>query len=138
MIELRKYNASHIVDLGITDPARVSYYKMAEASEFAVSGFVGGQCIGVCGIAWLYEKVYTLWANFGDGVRRRPIEFHREAKRYLPLWLDHIDWRRVEALVDPDQSSHCRWIKSLGFDFESRKWRGGFEGRDMLVFTRIR
>ena len=47
-------------------------------------------------------------------------------------------YRRLETTVDPDFPPARRWVRLLGFAFEGRLRRYTPDGRDMLIYARIR
>ena len=53
-------------------------------------------------------------------------------------FLDVRDTRRVEMIVDPNHRAACRWARLLGFEQEGYMKLFSPDGRDALMFARVR
>jgi RimJ/RimL family protein N-acetyltransferase len=134
----REFKAEHAFQIITKDADSIKFAVEAEASAFAYSIFDGEQCVGCAGIMRTYGRCYYVWAIVGEGLRKHRLYLHKMVLQYLPLWLNNVDYVRVEVMCEADNKRDQHWAESLGFEFESRKVRGGANGGDSLVYAKVK
>lgn len=94
----------------------------------------GERVFGVGGIVRHHAHCGEAWTLLAaDAGPVMPI-IHRLAKGVL----DASPLRRVHAYADPNFWPAQRWLRLLGFELEGRCRAVTPEGRDMLLFARVR
>ena len=86
------------------------------------------------GIVPIWDNRALAWMWMGDISGRHMIGIHRAVKQFL----DETSFKRIEATVDVGFKPGMRWMKMLGFEMEGylRAYRP--DGRDMIMFSRIK
>ena len=93
-----------------------------------------GQVIACGGLLPHWPGRATAWMLIGQAAGPHFAAIHKRVARGL---VTH-PYRRVEAHVDVGFTEGIRWMKMLGFEFESYKRAYRPDGADMLEFVRIR
>lgn len=78
---------------------------------------------------------YEGWAVFDRKIGQEFITIHRMVKRYLEL----VDFRRIECVVNFEFSRGHRWAKALGFEVEASLLKRYFDtGEDAVLYARVK
>ena len=77
-----------------------------------------------------------VWALVGQR-RASPVLLHKTAKRMLDFVIADKQPRRIEAMVQSDQATLCRWIQRLGFTEFGLRRAYGLNGETYTMFERI-
>lgn len=105
---------------------------VADGSAWAVED--GGVVVGVGGIVRHHEQMGEAWTLLSPAAGRVMPQIHRLVRGVL----DRCELRRVQAYADPNFWPAQRWLRLLGFVHEGRCRAVTPEGRDMLLFARVR
>lgn len=92
-----------------------------------------GKPIVACGVVEYWQDRGYMWSFIGLGAERIA---HRKAREYL----DSVPLRRLEAAVDAEFDTGCRWLDRLGFRRESAAPVRAFwpNGRDAHLYALVR
>lgn len=93
-----------------------------------------GEPVACGGLYELWPGRALAWTYLGASVGREFVALHRTVKRHLEL----APWRRVEAYVEAGFPQGHRWVRTLGFTLEG--FLRGFmpDGKDMVLYSRVR
>jgi hypothetical protein len=80
----------------------------------ALSARVGDDLVGVAGIGYLGAGRVFAFAHLSEECRKRKIQLHRQAKRFLAD-AERAGARVITAVADPNIPGACRWLDALGF-----------------------
>lgn len=104
------------------------------------SAFCGEQFIGAAGIVIGYPGVGEGWAVVPQTTgadRQHAAYFHRHVARLIPLLAETHKIRRLQVLVRDEFSISKRWIRKLGFEYESTLVKAGVLGEDLCMYVRF-
>ena len=93
-----------------------------------------GRALICAGICELWTGTGMCWASFDINARPAMLESHRRTLEEL----DRAPFKRLEMYVLPGFSEALRWARMLRFELECLKECGSPDGRDILVFKRIK
>lgn len=93
-----------------------------------------GAVLGVGGIVRHHEQMGEAWTLLSPAAGAHMRRIHRVVAGVL----ERCELRRVQAFADPDFWPAQRWLRLLGFEHEGRCRAVTPEGRDMLLFARVR
>ncbi len=93
-----------------------------------------GRVIACGGLLPHWPGRATAWMLIGHAAGPHFAAIHRHVFKFLT----RSPYRRIEAHVDVGFKEGIRWMKMLGFEFESYKRAYRPDGADMLEFVRIR
>lgn len=96
------------------------------------------EVVAVMGFILFHEGVGAVWAVISDDARGHGIAVTRYAKTLLKRWINDYGLFRVQALVRVDRPEYKRWIKLLGFDYESTMRKVTPDRRDMECYALVR
>lgn len=99
----------------------------------ALCGHTGRPLI-CAGIVPLWPHRAMCWASFDVDARPVMVEAHRRTLAEVQA----APFTRLEMYVIPDFIPGIRWARMLGFTLECVTEAGSPDGRDILVFKRIR
>jgi hypothetical protein len=80
----------------------------------ALSARVGDDLVGVAGIGYLGAGRVFAFAHLSEECRKRPVQLHRQAKRFLAD-AERAGARVITAKADPSVPAAGRWLERLGF-----------------------
>lgn len=80
----------------------------------ALSAKVGDELVGVAGVGYLGPGRVFAFAHLTEECRRRPVQLHRQAKRFLAEQ-ERAGVRVITAKADPTVPAAGRWLERLGF-----------------------
>lgn len=111
------------------------YREMLQKAGPCYTGVLDGRIIGCAGLAYKDNQSGQLWALFAGNLGHRFIYIHNAAVRLLTAF----PLRRVEATVQVGFEPGCRWLTDmLGFEYEGKMRKYGFDGSDHLLYSRTR
>lgn len=98
------------------------------------TGEVDGEVMAIGGVEPIWENraVAFMFISGNSGPHFRSV--HKAVRDFL----DNTPFRRVEAYVDVGFKEGVRWMKMLGFELEGHMRAYGPDGRDMLLYARVR
>jgi len=116
------------------------YFKEGYGEALVKSGpsFTGvdddGNVVGCSGVVEQWENRAIAWALLSDWSGKHFVKIHKAVKRFL----DSTDYRRIEAFVDAEFEQGHRWVNMLGFEREGYMRAFNPDGRDAVLYARIR
>ena len=99
--------------------------------------FFFNQPIGVIGGFFDYPDVMKVYALLTDGIKEKPIAFHKEVKRIIQNYFDVVKIKRMEMDVRSDFKEAQKWAKSLGFHVECVKKNYGYDCSEYYSYVRF-
>jgi RimJ/RimL family protein N-acetyltransferase len=93
-----------------------------------------GNVVGCSGVVEQWENRAIAWALLSDWSGKHFVKIHKAVKRFL----DSTDYRRIEAFVDAEFEQGHRWVNMLGFEREGYMRSFNPDGRDAVLYARIR
>lgn len=100
----------------------------------AYTALVDGAPVAVAGLMDFWPGRAMAWSYIGEGAGLHMVRLTRAIRNFL----DGQEIRRIEAYVDPDFEAGLRWIELLGFTREGRLRAFMPDGRDTVIFARVR
>ncbi|MCG8548240.1 MAG: hypothetical protein MJE12_28915 [Alphaproteobacteria bacterium] len=134
------FEASHIDDIELqpAQSALRTYLAAGHGPELSERSIaytaVDDRVIACAGVIPVWPGRDCAWALLSDCGPTVFWRVHRAVKRFLDARLT----RRIEMIVDPDHRAACRWARLLGFEEEGYMKSYSPDGRDALMFARIR
>lgn len=98
------------------------------------SAVADGRVIACAGVMELWQNRGMAWALLSSDAGRHFVKVHRAVSRFLDL----SELPRIEAYVDEDFAQGHRWITALGFTKEGLMRKFTPEGRDAVLYSRVR
>ena len=95
------------------------------ADHFAITGWVGNDIIGCCGIAELWTHRAMAWALLSADCSQHMVPITRLVHQALMLHPAN----RIEATVFEDFPAGRRWVEMLGFHCETPSPMRGYDAR---------
>ena len=90
--------------------------------------------IAVAGVALAWPEREVAWSLLSECGPRRFLTVHRAVQAFL----DNRRTRRIEMSVDADHASARRWARMLGFQEEGLMQAYTPDGRDAILYARVR
>jgi hypothetical protein len=90
--------------------------------------------IAIAGVALAWPEREVAWSLLSNCGPRRFATIHRAAKRFL----ESRRTRRIEMTVDAAHDSAGRWARLLGFQEEGLMHAYTPDGRDAILYARVR
>lgn len=145
MIELRDIKREDIAwlmdhKLSTPKPPHGMRDKVIDAlalSSFAYTAFdvKTGEIVFCAGIHDPWPGRAEAWALLADNLKHKMLAVHRSVLEFL----DKINIKRIEAVVDRDFTQGHRWVELLGFTLEADRMRAyGYEGQDCSLYARVK
>ncbi|SMG01070.1 GNAT family acetyltransferase [Burkholderia singularis] len=94
----------------------------------------GGMTLGCGGIVEIWENRAQAWTLISPVLLRR---FH-VAHRMVRDVLHDAPWRRIEMDVDATHAAGIAWARRLGFVEEGVRRKYTIDGRDVILFARVK
>ena len=140
-LEIVPFRAEHLIDMSIEVNELIA--KRAVMIEKnpgpKYSALLDGKCIGSGGALWIHGRVFMCWLNPTTELTKRPIAFHRLAKRLFEEFKAKYNWQRIEALCVSDQPKNLKWAHSFGFEFKGApEEKAGPFGEDVYRLAIVR
>lgn len=135
------FKPEHLETLSL-QPAQMvfsQYFDPAYGPALVAGGpcFTGvheGAIVGCSGVVKQWDNRAVAWALLSDHSGKHFPRIHKAVKRFL----DTVDFKRVEAFVDYDFDQGHRWIRMLGFKPEGVMRCFTPEGKDAVLYARIK
>lgn len=128
---VRELKAADLLYVGILDEAQGKAIVTAPRS-YAVTR-ENGDVVACAGIVEYWEGRGEIWISVG---KLRPGEFvalHRVAKRFVDLQ----PLTRLEVAVETDNERGLKWMKMLGFEFQSLAKKYFPNGKDCWLLAKV-
>lgn len=93
-----------------------------------------GNVVGCSGVIKQWDNRAIAWALLADWSGKHFVKVHKAVKRFL----DMTEFDRIEAFVDAEFEQGHRWVKMLGFEREGYMRKFNPDGRDAVLYARIR
>lgn len=93
-----------------------------------------GVTLACGGIVEAWENRALSWALFSSDVLKR----FRPVHRLVTGVLNEAPWRRIEMDVDADHMEGIVWARRLGFVNEGLRRKFTPDGRDVILFARVK
>jgi ribosomal protein S18 acetylase RimI-like enzyme len=93
-----------------------------------------GQVLCCSGVVNQWHNRGIAWALMSDHVGGKFVRIHKAVKRFL----ESTDLVRIEAYVDADFDAGHRWIQMLGFEREGYAKKYSPQGKDAVLYARVR
>lgn len=108
---------------------------LAQTAELeAYTAMVDGEPIACAGFMPFWEGRAMVWSYIGAQAGSHMFAITRAVQRALDL----TPYRRVEAYVDAGFEAGVRWVTLLEFEFEGTLRAFLPDGRDQLLFARVK
>lgn len=93
-----------------------------------------GVVLGCGGLVECWENRAQAWTLISEPL----LERFRTAHRMVRAKLAEAPWRRIEMDVDTEHKAAIAWAEHLGFVAEGVRRKYTVDGRDMILFARVR
>lgn len=93
-----------------------------------------GVPIGCGGIVEIWENRAQAWALISP----RALNCFRVVHRLALSVLADVPWRRIEMDVDAGHAAGIAWAQRLGFELEGVRRKFTTDGRDVMLFARVK
>ena len=141
MIEVVKFQAEHYAQIHEQSGTVHLRPNITEAHLGALAALphsytvlAASRPIACGGVIEMWPGRAEAWAVLDATCRRDFMAVHNAARRFLDL----LNIRRVEAVVEVGFAAGHRWLRALGFHMEApRMLRYGWDGRDYSLYARI-
>lgn len=100
----------------------------------AFSGIVDNETIISAGIIHQWHNRAVAWALVSEKAGKNFVSIHKATNKFLKL----CDVKRIETFVDDGFTQGYRWMKMLGFEYEGLMRAYSPEGRDCLLYARVK
>lgn len=107
---------------------------LADAPGVAWSAVDGDEVIACAGILELHEARGMAWAMLSDRALRQFKTIHRVVSQVVRA----APWRRIEMTVDAQHQAAQEWAERLGFKMEGRMTAYTVDGRDCLLYAKVK
>lgn len=108
---------------------------LAQAEQLeAYTGLIDSQPVIVAGLMEFWPGRALAWSFVSADASAHMLSITKAVDRVLT----HVKIRRIEAYVDPNFSAGLRWIEMLGFQREGHLTAFLPDGRDQVLFSRVR
>lgn len=105
-----------------------------DASEPAVMVYAADRPIGALGALPHWPGRASCWALLADGIGSLMVPLTRA----VTAWLETAPHRRLECTCAADDARGHRWANLLGFEREGLMRAYGADGRDYVLYARVR
>lgn len=132
---------THLESLAL-QPSQVGFSKYFDPT-YGPALQSGGPCftgvedkevIGCAGVIRQWDNRAIAWALLSAHCGKNFPRIHKAVSRFL----DSTEFRRIEAFVDVDFEQGHRWVNMLGFEREGYMRAFNPDGRDAVLYARIR
>ncbi len=103
----------------------------------AFTGKLDGRTEGIGGIMRIYTGVGEAWLFFNPVLRMHIKTIIKKLREEIDEAFSSGYWR-IEAECQADVKENVRLLEHLGFKRECVKRKGGIEGGDMILFSKIK
>ncbi|KWC78928.1 GNAT family acetyltransferase [Burkholderia cepacia] len=115
---------------------RESAERLCAATRVGWAIVENGITLGCGGLAEVWENRAQAWTLMAPSLMH-PRRF-RVVRRMVQGVLDDAPWRRIEVDIDAANSAGAAWAKRLGFVRECDRRKYTVDGRDVILFSRVR
>ncbi|WP_230949701.1 GNAT family N-acetyltransferase [Burkholderia pseudomultivorans] len=115
---------------------RESAERLCAATRVGWAIVEGGVTLGCGGLAEVWENRAQAWTLMSPALMS-PRRF-RIVQRMVQGVLDDAPWRRIEMDVDTANTAGAAWIERLGFVREGVRRKYTVDGRDVVLFARVK
>lgn len=105
-----------------------------ELCNSAFTCTIGGRVVACAGMM-IFSRLGQLWMHVSTEAVERPLRFHRAVRDMLSLVKEHSGVLRIETSIDKNRHNNCKWIQSLGLEFESDMPKYGPGGETFARFA---
>jgi RimJ/RimL family protein N-acetyltransferase len=139
-MDIRPFHVDHLKGMQLQpSQADRAHLLTPEHLEFlagldAYTVFAGGRPVASCGLFDIWPGRAMAWAFIAADAGRHLLGITRAVQRYLDLKAP----RRCELYVDLGFEPGYRWAEMLGFEREGVLRAFEVDGRDQVLFARIR
>ena len=136
MIKIVDYELKHLLELRPSS-CHLGEEHVNEISSPAVSFIHNGHAIAIFGGFMLAPKVMQVWGLVSDGVKKKPLAFHKAMKLMLEHVMESRELNRMQMSVRTGQPAAWKWAVALGFKCEGKMLKYGVDGTDYFLFARV-
>ncbi len=115
---------------------RESAERLCAATRVGWAIVENGVTLGCGGIAEVWENRAQAWTLLSSALMS-PRRF-RTVQRMVHGVLDDAPWRRIEMDVDAANTTGAAWAERLGFVRECVRRKYTVDGRDVILFARVK
>jgi hypothetical protein len=143
-MRVERFHPEHLRGLELANPAEAlmmapviadpSYAEGLVAAGPCFTAFDGDRVVGCGGVFKQGEHRGIVWALMTRETRYLMFSITRQITR----WLDGCGIPRIEAAIDAEYELSQRWHELMGFVLEGRMISYTPDGRDALLYARVR
>ena len=140
MLRIERFRACHLRSLKVQAPqAYVSHlltpeYGRSLEGPHAFTGVYNGRVVVCAGVEYQWAGRGIAWALLSECSPVVFVLIHRAILRFL----EGCDLRRIETSVDLGYGPGHRWAQLLGFEVEGLMRGHQPDGRDSILYARVR
>ncbi|WP_322063693.1 GNAT family N-acetyltransferase [Burkholderia cenocepacia] len=127
-------SSGYVATLGAM--TRESAERLCAATRVGWALVEGGITLGCGGFAEVWENRAQAWTLMSPALMS-PRRF-RSVHRMVHAVLDDAPWRRIEMDVDAANTAGAAWVERLGFVREGVRRKYTADGRDVILFARVK
>lgn len=120
--------------VGFTKYFDAAYGPALQSGGPCFTGVEGDEVIGCAGVIRQWDNRAIAWALLSGVSGRSFPRIHKAVSRFL----DSTEFRRIEAFVDAEFEQGHRWVQMLGFEREGYMRAFNPDGRDAVLYARVR
>lgn len=140
-MDVRLFHVKHLDQMRLqpSQAGRAHLLQGEEIREFlgqqeAYTAFVGDQPLAACGLMDIWPGRAMAWAFLDERAGPHMLAITRSVRRFLDLKAP----RRTELYVDAGFEAGYRWANLLGFEREGFLRAFDVDGRNQVLYSRIR
>lgn len=139
-MDVRPFHVEHLKGMNLQpSQAGRAHLLAGDVLEFIGSlegytAFVGGRPVACCGLMDIWPGRAMAWAFIAEDVGRHMVGVTKAVRKFLDMRAP----RRCEMYVDAGFDAGYRWAELLGFRREGLLRSFDPDGRDQVLYARIR
>jgi len=118
MLEVRPHMPTDI-DLIESRECDIMTEPMSILGSYGWTFTIGGEPVAIVGCIMVLPGVGNLWAIVSDGARGQGLFMTKMCKEIINDFFKEQGLHRAQCLIRPGVEENVKWIKALGFEYES-------------------
>ena len=104
----------------------------------AYTGLVGDRVLGCAGITRCWPGVGEAWTVFSEEVCHHPLWLQKTVRSVIHASMVGMGLHRLQAVARAESARNCKWLESLGFQWEGPMPKFGPDGADYVRYGMVR
>jgi len=136
---MREYEYGDLINFKARDGDYLNYDASYQADSTTYTLInEANKVVAVMGLIILHEGVAGVWAVISDDARGHGIAVTRYARKLIKRWIHNYVLHRIQTVVRVDREEYKRWIRLIGFEYESTMRKVSPDKRDMECYVLLR